>query len=761
MFRIEKKKWLSEKICLMEIKAEALARSAKPGQFLIVKIDEKGERIPLTVCDYNRKEGTVTIVFFAIGKSTEEMGKLNEGDFFQDVAGPLGQESEFLHENIEDLKNKKILFVAGGVGTAPVYPQVKWFNENGIKTDVIIGAKTKSLVILEEEMKKEAGNVYIATDDGSYGFHGMVTGLIDELIKNQNKHYDHVVAIGPMIMMKFVSLKTKEYNIPTTVSLNPLMVDGTGMCGACRVTIGDKIKFACVDGPEFDGHLVNFDEAMRRQMIYKTEEGRAYLEKTEGETHHARGCQCCNHENSLENLEKGRRVPVREQAPGIRAKNFEEVTFGYTLEEAQREAERCLNCKNPLCMKGCPVEINIPAFIQKIKEGNILEAGKILTKYTSLPAVCGRVCPQETQCEGRCVLGINGEPVAIGKLEKFVGDYLLENNLEINIPEKNNHKVAVIGSGPAGLTAAGDLAKMGYDVTVFEALHKTGGVLTYGIPEFRLPKDMVVQKEIDNIKKLGVHFVTNEIIGKTTTIDNLLDKEGFEAVFIGSGAGLPKFMGIPGENLNGVFSANEFLTRVNLMKAYCDDYMTPVKKGKKVAVIGGGNVAMDAVRTAKRLGAEAHIVYRRSEKDFPARLEEVHHAKEEGVIIDALTLPKEILGDENGNVIGMRCIHTKLGEPDASGRASFIEIPESEFIMEVDTVIMALGTAPNPLISSTTKGLDVNKWKCIVVDEIGQTSKEGVFAGGDAVSGAATVILAMGAGKKAAEAIDKYIKNKK
>ena len=761
MFRIEKKKWLSEKICLMEVKAEALARSAKPGQFLIVKIDEKGERIPLTVCDYNRKEGTVTIVFFAIGKSTEEMGKLNEGDFFQDVAGPLGQESEFLHENIEDLKNKKILFVAGGVGTAPVYPQVKWFNENGIKTDVIIGAKTKSLVILEEEMKKEAENVYVATDDGSYGFHGMVTGLIDELIKNQNKHYDHVVAIGPMIMMKFVSLKTKEYNIPTTVSLNPLMVDGTGMCGACRVTVGDKIKFACVDGPEFDGHLVNFDEAMRRQRIYQTEEGRTYLEKTEGETHHARGCQCCNHENSLENLEKGKRVPVREQDPKVRAENFDEVTFGYTLQEAQREAERCLNCKNPLCMKGCPVEINIPAFIQKIKEGNILEAGKILTKYTSLPAVCGRVCPQETQCEGKCILGIKGEPVAIGKLEKFVGDYLLKNNLEISIPEKNNHKIAVVGSGPAGLTAAGDLAKMGYDVTVFEALHKTGGVLTYGIPEFRLPKDKVVQKEIDNIKKLGVHFITNEIIGKTTTIDNLLDKEGFEAVFIGSGAGLPKFMGIPGENFNGVFSANEFLTRVNLMKAYCDDYMTPVKKGKKVAVIGGGNVAMDAVRTAKRLGAEAHIVYRRSEKDFPARLEEVHHAKEEGIIIDALTLPKEILGDENGNVIGMRCIHTKLGEPDASGRASFIEIPESEFIMEVDTVIMALGTAPNPLISSTTKGLDINKWKCIVADEDGQTSREGVFAGGDAVSGAATVILAMGAGKKAAEAIDKYIKNKK
>ena len=762
MFKIIEKKWLNKKICLMRIEARALAESAKPGQFLIVKKDEHGERIPLTICDYDKKEGTVTIIFFVIGKSTEDMAKLEEGDFFQDVAGPLGQESEFLHENIKTLKNKKILFVAGGVGTAPVYPQVKWFNNLGIKVDVIIGAKTKNLIILEEEMKKEAGNVYIATDDGSYGFHGMVTGLIDELIKNQKKHYDHVVAIGPMIMMKFVSLKTKEYNIPTTVSLNPLMVDGTGMCGACRVTVGNKIKFACVDGPEFDGHLVNFDEAMRRQMIYKTEEGRAYLEKKEGDTHHAKGCQCCSHENSsLESLEKGKRVPVREQDPKIRATNFDEVTFGYTLEEAQKEAARCLNCKNPLCMKGCPVSIDIPSFIQKIKEGDIKEAGRILTKYTSLPAVCGRVCPQETQCEGKCVLGIKGEPVAIGKLEKFVGDYLLEHDFEVEKPEKNNHKVAVIGSGPAGLTVAGDLAKIGYDVTVFEALHKTGGVLTYGIPEFRLPKEKIVQKEIENIKKLGVHFTTNEIVGKTFTIDNLLDEKGFEAVFIGSGAGLPKFMGIPGENFNGVFSANEFLTRVNLMKAYLDEYNTPVKAGKKVAVIGGGNVAMDAVRTAKRLGAEAHIVYRRSEKDFPARAEEVHHAKEEGIIIDALTLPKEILADENGNVIGMKCIHTKLGEPDSSGRASFIEIPDSEFIMETDTVIMALGTAPNPLISSTTKGLDINKWKCIVADENGKTSREGVFAGGDAVSGAATVILAMGAGKKAAQAINEYIKNKK
>ena len=762
MYKILKKKWLSKNICLMEVEAKDLSLSAKPGQFLIVKKDEFGERIPLTICDYDVEKGTVTIVFFVLGKSTKDIGTLEEGEYFQDVVGPLGVESEFLHEDLESLKNKKVLFVGGGVGTAPIYPQVKWFAKNGLKADVIVGAKTKELLILEDELKNVADNLYIATDDGSYGFHGLVTDVIDDLIKNQNKHYDHVVAIGPMIMMKFVCLKTKEYGIKTTVSLNPLMVDGTGMCGACRVRIGDKIKFACVDGPEFDGHLVDFDEAMRRQTMYKTEEGRAMLRKSDGAIHSAKDCPIDSHEKQdLEALPKNKRVPIREQDPKVRATNFKEVTFGYTLEEAKREASRCLNCKNPLCMQGCPVSINIPAFIQEIKNGNIEEAGKILITYTSLPAVCGRVCPQETQCEGKCILGIKGEAVAIGKLEKFVGDYLLKNPIEINVPEKNGHKVGVIGSGPAGLTVAGDLAKMGYEVTIFEALHKTGGVLTYGIPEFRLPKDEVVQKEIENIKKLGVKFKTNEIIGKTKLIDKLLDEEGFDAVFIGSGAGLPKFMNIPGENLNGVLSANEFLTRVNLMKGYLDNYETPVKVGKKVAVIGGGNVAMDAVRTAKRLGAEAHIVYRRSEKDFPARLEEVHHAKEEGVIIDPLTLPKEILGNEKGEVIGMRCIHTKLGEPDASGRASFIEIPESEFIMEVDTVIMALGTSPNPLISSTTKNLETNRWKCIVADDFGQTSREGVFAGGDAVSGAATVILAMGAGKKSAKAIDEYIKSKK
>lgn len=761
MFKILKKEWLNKKICLMDIEAKKLSSSAKPGQFLIVKIDEFGERIPLTICDYNKEKETVTIVFFVIGNSTKQMAKLNVGEYFQDVVGPLGKESEFLHMDINELKTKKVLFIAGGVGTAPIYPQIKWFYKNGMKADVIIGSKSKELLILENEIKKVADNVYITTDDGSYGNKGLVTDVLEDLVENKEKKYDFIVAIGPMIMMKFVSLKTKKYNIPTIVSLNTLMVDGTGMCGACRVRIGKDIRFACVDGPEFDGHKVDFDEAIRRQFMYKTEEGKMNLMIQDGNTHSSPECPIeSTHKFEYESNFKGR-IPVREQNPEIRAKNFKEVTYGFTLEEAMKEASRCINCKKPLCVSGCPVSIDIPAFIQEIKKGNLNEAGKILIKYTSLPAVCGRVCPQETQCEGKCVLGIKGEPVNIGKLEKFIGDYLLENNIIIGPSKKNNKKVAVIGSGPAGLTVAGDLAKKGYNVTVFEALHKTGGVLTYGIPEFRLPKDDIVQKEINNIKKLGVKFLTNEIIGKTITIDNLLGKENFEAIFIGSGAGLPKFMNIPGENLNGVFSANEFLTRINLMKAYKSNYKTPVRVGNKVAVIGGGNVAMDSVRTAKRLGAEAHIVYRRSEKDFPARLEEVTHAKEEGIIINDLTLPKEILGDKFGNVTQMKCVKTKLGKPDSSGRASFIEIEGSEFFMKVDTVIMALGTSSNTLIPATTKNLDINKWNGIITNEHGETSRKGIFAGGDAVSGAATVILAMEAGKKAAVAIDKYIKSKK
>ena len=456
------------------------------------------------------------------------------------------------------------------------------------------------------------------------------------------------------------------------------------------------------------------------------------------------------------------RVPVREQEPKVRATNFDEVCLGYNKDEAVEEAQRCLGCKNAKCITGCPVNINIPAFIAQVKEGNFEEAYKIIGESSALPAVCGRVCPQESQCEGKCVRGIKGDAVSIGKLERFVADWAKENGIKpVPAAEKNGHKIAVIGSGPAGLTCAGDLAKLGYDVTIFEALHKAGGVLSYGIPEFRLPKDKVVAAEIENVKSLGVKIETNVIIGKSVTIDELLKDEGFEAVFIGSGAGLPMFMGIPGENANGVFSANEFLTRNNLMKAFRDDYDTPIAHGKKVAVVGGGNVAMDAARTALRLGAEVHIVYRRSEAELPARAEEVHHAKEEGVQFDLLTNPKEILVDENGWVKGMKVIKMELGEPDASGRRRPVEIPGSEYDMDVDTVIMSLGTSPNPLISSTTIGLDVNKRKCIIADEeFGKTSKEGVYAGGDAVTGAATVILAMGAGKAAAKGIDEYLSGK-
>ena len=709
MYPIIKKEKLADKIYLMDVKAERVAKSAKPGQFVIVKIDEEGERIPLTIGDYDEKAGTVTIVFQTVGASTERMAYLEEGDAFQDFVGPLGCPSDLIEEDIEELKKKKIVFIAGGVGTAPVYPQVKWLHEHGVDCDVIMGSKTKDLLILVEEMRKVATNLYVTTDDGTYGFHGMGTNQLQELW-DKGVRYDHCVAIGPMIMMKFVCKLTKELGIPTVVSMNPIMVDGTGMCGACRLMVGGEVKFACVDGPEFDGHQVDFDQAMKRQLQYKTEEGR----------------------------------------------------LGYNEEEAVAEAKRCLNCKNAQCMKGCPVSINIPAFIAQVKEGNFEEAYHIISESSALPAVCGRVCPQESQCEGKCIRGIKGEPVAIGKLERFVADWAREHGIKPKKAEKlNGHKVAVIGSGPAGLTCAGDLAKLGYDVTIFEALHEAGGVLIYGIPEFRLPKSKVVAAEVENVKALGVKIETNVVIGKAVTIDELMEKEGFEAVFIGSGAGLPRFMGIPGEQAMGVFSANEFLTRNNLMKAFRDDYDTPIKAGKKVVVVGGGNVAMDAARTAKRLGAEVHIVYRRGEEELPARKEEIHHAKEEGIIFDLLQNPTEILVDEDGWVKGCRVIKMELGEPDASGRRSPVEIPGSEYEIKADTVIMSLGTSPNPLISSTTKGLDINRRKCIIAEEeTGATSKDGVYAGGDAVTGAATVILAMGAGKTAAKGIDEFLRNK-
>ena len=741
----------------MDIEAIALSHSAKPGQFLIVKVDDKSERIPLTICDYDKNKGTVGIVFQVVGESTKKMAALEKGEYFLDVVGPLGLASELIEENPENLKLKNYVFIAGGVGTAPVYPQVKWMKEKGYDVDVIIGTRSKETLIFEDEMKKVAKNLYICTDDGSYGFKGLTTDMLEKLLKD-GKKYDHSVIIGPMVMMKFTSQKCREYGIKNTVSLNPLMVDGTGMCGACRISIGNEIKFACVDGPEFDGDLVNFDEAMKRQNMYKTEEGRNILEIEEGESHHSPLCQ--NHERSFD---RRKRISAREQEAEIRNKNFEEVSYGYDFEEAKAEANRCLNCRTPFCVEGCPVSIDIPAFIQKIKLNDIKEAGKIISKYSNLPAICGRVCPQETQCEAKCILnrGKNPQPISIGKLERYVGDWMIENGVEIEQEEQNGKKVAVIGGGPAGLTAAGDLAKKGYDVTIYEALHELGGVLTYGIPEFRLPKEKIVNKEIENLYRLGVKVETNSVVGKTFTIDELLDEKGFMAVFIGSGAGLPKFMNIPGENYNGVISANEFLTRVNLMRANKADYDTPIKIGKRVIVVGGGNVAMDAARTAKRLGADVSIVYRRGEAELPARREEIEHAKEEGIKFNFLVNPIEIIADEKAWVKEVKCVKMQLGEADSSGRATFSKIPDSEFIIEAETIIMSLGTSPNPLIASTTKNLKLNKWRGIEADEnTGRTSREGVFAGGDAVTGAATVILAMEAGKKAAIEIDNYLKNK-
>lgn len=756
MFKIVNKKVLAENIYWLDVESKRLAESAKPGQFLILKGDEYGERIPLTICDYDTNKGTVSIVIQVIGESTKKLVEFNVGDYYSDFVGPLGEPSLFLNEDLEKLKSKKFIFIAGGLGAAPVYPQVKWLHEHGVKCDVIIGARNKSLLIMEEEMKAVCENLYMCTDDGSYGYNGNVTALLKDLVNNQGKKYDEAVAIGPMIMMKFTCLTTKELNIPTVVSMNPIMVDGTGMCGACRITVGGETKFACVDGPEFDGHLVDFDEAMRRCNIFKTS-GKEELDKITPEPKHSPKCEC-----ATEEFDKKKRVKMKEQEPLVRATNFEEVTQGYSLEEAKLEASRCLDCKNPKCVQSCPVSINIPGFIQELKEGNVEDALSIISKSSSLPAICGRVCPQEVQCEGSCVVGIKGEAVAIGRLERFVGDYGIKNNIGANqdIP-KNGKRVAVVGAGPAGLACASDLAKLGYDVTVFEALHEAGGVLVYGIPEFRLPKKDVVLHEIENIKKLGVKIETNVVVGRTIDVDTIINKEGYDAVFIGSGAGLPKFMNIPGENCNGVFSANEYLTRSNLMKAYLKEYDTPITIGKKVAVIGGGNVAMDAARTALRLGSEVHIVYRRGEKELPARLEEIHHAKEEGIIFDVLTNPIEILSDENGWVKGMKCVKMELGEPDASGRQQPITISNSEFVMDVDTILMALGTSPNPLIVETTEGLTANKHKCIVVDEnTGATTREGIYAGGDVVTGAATVILAMGAGRNAAKEIDNYLSKK-
>lgn len=750
MFQILKREQLTENIVLLKVKAPNVAQKCEPGQFVIVVDDEKDERLPFTICDFDREEQTITLVIQIVGDGSNKLCHKQEGEYLRDIAGPLGNASEMIEQEAE-LKDKNIIFIAGGLGTAPVYPQAKWATQHGIKHDVIIGTKSKSTLIYEKQMEKVCDNLYVCTDDGSYGFHGMVTNCLEELVK-QGKHYDLAVAIGPMIMMKFACLMTQKLGIKTIVSLNSLMVDGTGMCGACRVSVGGQMKFACIDGPEFDGHKVDFDEAMKRQRMFPPH-------KIAFDTPEHKCNLTAKVEQSLASFDKKKRVPVREQAPDERNKNFEEVCFGYNDQEAALEASRCLNCKVPQCMNACPVNINIPGFISKIKEGKNEEAISIIHQSSTLPAICGRVCPQESQCEGSCIMGKKNDPIAIGKLERYVADWARENNVEPKVEIKSNGiKVAVVGSGPSALACSSDLAKMGYKVTIFEALHRSGGVLSYGIPEFRLPKQKVVEKEIEAVTKLGVDIQCDVLIGKSVTIDDLFEK-GYKAVYVASGAGTPKFMNIAGINLNGVESANEFLTRVNLMKAYKADYETPVYVGKKTVVVGGGNVAMDGARCAKRLGSDVTIVYRRTEDEMPARKEEVHHAKEEGIHFQTLTNPVEILSDDKGWVRGIRCVEMELGEPDASGRRKPIEKPGSEFDIECDCVIMALGTDANKLITSTTDNLETNKRGNIVADDKQATSHPGVFAGGDIVSGAATVILAMGAGKVAAKSIDQYIQN--
>ena len=751
MYEIISKRLLnSHEIYRMEIHAPWISLSGKPGQFVIVIPHENGERIPLTISDIVYQRQSVVIVFQVVGETTRQLAEMNEGDDLYTIVGPLGRPSELIEKH-EKGELKRLLFVAGGVGIAPVFPQVKWAFRLGIPTDVIIGARSKDLLFYEAELRAVCQNLHIMTDDGSYGEQGLVTAKVDELC-TKGVDYSHCVAIGPLPMMKFVSLTTKKYDLPTIVSLNCMMVDGTGMCGACRVRVGDDVKFCCVDGPEFDGHLVDFDEAARK---LKTPDARRYRIATASEGHH---CNLAPAVDAAVSEAKKRQKP-REQDPKVRAKNFDEVSFGFSEHQALVEAGRCLQCKKPRCVEACPVGINIPLFIQNIKEENFNQAYITISHDSALPAVCGRVCPQETQCEGSCVMGVKNEPIAIGALERFVADNHRAQSKPQSPCYPAGRKVAVIGSGPSGLTCAGDLAKHGYQVTVFEALHHAGGVLVYGIPEFRLPKQRVVEPEIENLRRLGVEIRTNVIIGKSITIDQLFEDMEYDAVYIASGAGLPKFMGINGETLIGVISANELLTRTNLMHGYDEQYDTPIYLGRKVIVVGGGNVAMDAARTALRLGSEVTVVYRRGEMDMPARREEVHHAMEEGVQFMFQTAPLEILGNEDGTVRALRCVRMEMGEPDEKGRRKFSPIEGSECDVEADTIVAALGTSPNPLIRTTTPGLECETWGGIKADDNGQTSRKLIFAGGDAVSGAATVILAMGAGRKAAAAIMKALEN--
>lgn len=763
MNKIVGKEFFSEKVVKLEVEAPLIARSRKAGHFVIVRVGEKGERMPLTIAEADVKKGTITLVVQEVGLSSTKLCQLEVGDYITDVVGPLGQAT-----HIE--KFGTVVCAGGGVGVAPMLPIVQALKAAGNRVITVLAGRTKELIILEKEMRASSDEVIIMTDDGSYGQKGLVTEGVEAVILREK--VDKCFAIGPAIMMKFVCLLTKKYDIPTEVSLNTIMVDGTGMCGACRITVGGKTKFVCVDGPEFDGHQVDFDEMLKRMGAFKEIEREEIHKLDHLEEAHAAALndRTAPWREELRKAMKPKertaipRVKMNELDPEYRSHTrLEEVNQGLTAEQARTEASRCLDCVNPTCMTGCPVGINIPSFIKNIERGEFLEAAKVLKETSALPAVCGRVCPQEKQCESKCIhLKMGHEAVAIGYLERFAADYERESG-QISLPEvaqPNGIKVAVIGSGPAGLSFAGDMAKLGYEVTVFEALHEIGGVLKYGIPEFRLP-NKIVDVEIENLSKLGVTFVKDCIVGKTISVEDL-KADGFQGIFVASGAGLPNFMNIPGENSINIMSSNEYLTRVNLMDAANPESDTPVAFGKRVAVIGGGNTAMDSVRTAKRLGAEkAMIIYRRSEQEMPARLEEVKHAKEEGVEFLTLHNPIEYKADEKGRVKQVVLQKMELGEPDASGRRSPVPIPGAIETLDIDLAIVSVGVSPNPIVPHSIPGLELGRKGTIAVNENMESSIPMIYAGGDIVRGGATVILAMGDGRRAAAAMHQQLSKNK